>query len=96
MGVYKLSKESETDIGSIYEYGIEKFGISQAQDYFLGMHDLFQTLSNSSSIGRDASEFIPSLKRFTYKSHMVFYLNSDTEVLIIRVLHHSMDHQRHL
>jgi toxin ParE1/3/4 len=96
MGVYKLSKESETDIASIYEYGIEKFGISQAQDYFLGMHGLFQTLSNSSSIGRDASEFIPSLKRFTYKSHMVFYLNSDTEVLIIRVLHHSMDYPQHL
>ncbi|TRX48497.1 type II toxin-antitoxin system RelE/ParE family toxin [Fulvivirga sp. M361] len=47
-------------------------------------------------IGRDASEFSRSLKRFTYKSHMVFYLNSDPDILIIRVLHHSMDYQRHL
>jgi toxin ParE1/3/4 len=96
MGVYKLSKESETDIANIYEYGIEKFGILQAQGYFLGMHDLFQTLASSSGIGRDASEFIPLLKRFTYKSHIVFYLNSGTDTLIIRVLHHSMDYPQHL
>ena len=96
MGVYKLSKESETDIASIYEHGIEKFGILQAQDYILGMHDFFQTLSDNPHIGRDASEFSPSLKRFTYKSHMVFYLNSDTGILIIRTLHHTMDYQRHL
>ncbi len=92
MGVYRLSKESENDIVSIYEYGIEEFGVLQAQNYLLGMHDLFQTLTKSPSIGRDASEFSRSLKRFTYKSHMVFYLNSDSDLLIIRVLHHSMDY----
>ena len=96
MGVYRLSTESENDIAGIYEYGIERFGILQAQNYLLGMHDLFQTLTKSPHIGRDASEFSPSLKRFTYKSHMVFYLNSASDILIIRVLHHSMDYQRHL
>ena len=96
MGVYKLSKESEVDITGIYEYGIEKFGILQAQDYLLGMHDLFQTLTNNPQIGRDASEFAHSLKRFVYNSHVVFYLDTTSGILIIRVLHHSMDYQRHL
>ncbi len=96
MGVYRLSAESENDIADIYEYGIEKFGILQAQSYLLGMHDLFQTLTKNTHIGRDASEFSSSLKRFAYKSHMVFYLKSDPGILIIRVLHHSMNYQRHL
>ena len=87
MSVYRLSIESENDIAGIYEYGIEKFGILQAQNYLLGMHDLFQTLTKNPGIGRDASEFSHSLKRFTYKSHMVFHLDIDPSILIIRVLH---------
>lgn len=96
MGVYKLSKECETDIESIYEYGIEKFELLKAQDYLLRMQDLFQTLANNPHIGLDASEFSPSLKRFTYKSHMIFYLDTDTGVLIVRTLSQSMDYDRYL
>ncbi len=95
MSVYKLSKESESDIANIYEYGIEKFGIQQAQTYLVGMHDLLQTLAQNPLIGRDASEFSNGLKRFTYKAHMVFYLRSNQYILVIRVLHQSMDYQRY-
>jgi toxin ParE1/3/4 len=40
MGAYKLSRECEIDISEIYEYGIEKFGLKQAQEYVIGLHDL--------------------------------------------------------
>jgi toxin ParE1/3/4 len=96
MGVYKLSKESEIDISEIYEYGIEKFGLIQAQEYLIGLHDLFQTLTENSGIGRDASEFYPSLKRFVYKSHMIFYLQYETGVFIVRTLSQSTDYERYL
>ena len=96
MGVYKLSEESKSDIAGIYEYGIEKFALDQAQDYLLGLHDLFQTLSDNVNIGRDASEFFPSLKRFMYRSHMIFYLQTDSGIFIVRVLSQRMDYERHL
>ena len=96
MGVYRLSNESETDIAYIYEYGIERFGIIQAQEYLIGMHNLFQSLTKNPNIGRDASEFSPSLIRFNYKSHMVFYLKNDSDISIVRVLHQSMDHPKYL
>jgi len=35
MGNYKLSAASKIDIAEIYEYGIDNFGLSQAQDYIL-------------------------------------------------------------
>ncbi len=95
MGVYKLSNESKVDIADIYEYGIEKFGLNRAQDYLIGLHDLFQTLADS-NIGRDASEFFPSLKRFVYRSHVVFYLQTESGVFIVRTLSQSMDYERHL
>ncbi|MEM7549481.1 MAG: type II toxin-antitoxin system RelE/ParE family toxin [Bacteroidota bacterium] len=96
MGAYKLSNECENDISDIYEYGISEFGLNQAQDYMIGLHDLFQTLAENTNIGRDASEFYPSLKRFVYKAHMIFYLQTESGIFIVRTLNQSMDYERHL
>ncbi len=96
MGVYKVSRKAEMDLAKMYEYGIETFGLKQAKDYLLGMHKLFQVLADNTNLGRDASEFILSLKRFSYKSHTIFYLATDIDILIIRVLNQSMDYEKNL
>ncbi|MEN8251137.1 MAG: type II toxin-antitoxin system RelE/ParE family toxin [Bacteroidota bacterium] len=96
MGVYKLSEKCKADLVHIYEYGIDNFGLNQAQNYMLGLHELFQTLPENVNLGRDASEFFPSLKRFVYKSHMIFYLQADSGVFIVRTLSQSMDYEQHL
>ena len=96
MGVYRVSGKAETDLAKMYEYGIETFGLEQAQAYLLGMHALFQVLANNTYLGRDASEFILSLKRFSYKSHTIFYIPTDIDILIVRVLNQSMDYENNL
>ena len=80
MDDYRLSVECEIDISEIYEYGIENFGLSQAQEYLIGLHNLFKSLAENTNIGRDASEFYPTLRRFGYKAHMIFYLQSESGV----------------
>ena len=72
MGVYKLSSKAEIDLAEMYEFGIYKFGLSQAQEYFIGMHEAFKVLAKNKDLGRDASEFIADLKRFSYKAHTIF------------------------
>ena len=96
MGVYKISARAESDLAQLYEYVIEIFGLQQARRYLSGMHDLFQMLADKVNLGRDASEFVPSLKRFSYKSHTIFYLTSDNGIFIIRVLSQRMDYGEHL
>jgi len=96
MGVYKISKKAEMDLAKMYEYGIETFGLKQAKGYLLGMHTLFQVLADTTNLGRDASEFMLSLKRFSYKSHTIFYLATDIDILILRVLNQSMDYEKNL
>lgn len=93
MGVYKVSRKAEADLTKMYEYGIETFGLKQAQTYLSGMHSLFQILAKNASLGRDASEFVLYLKRFSYKSHTIFYLATDIDILIVRVLNQSMDYE---
>ena len=96
MDVYRLSVECKSDLTHIYEYGIENFGLGQAQDYIIGLHELFQTLAENVNLGRDASEFFPALRRLTYKSHMIFYLHTNSGVFIIRTLSQSMDYEQHI
>jgi toxin ParE1/3/4 len=96
MAVYRLSNECKLDISKIYEYGIHNFGLNQAKEYLNGLQELFQTLAENSNLGRDASEFYPSLKRIVHKSHMIFYLQSESGVFIVRTLSQSMDYERHL
>lgn len=96
MGVYKVSGKAEIDLSKMYEYGIETFGLKQAQTYLFGIHDIFQVLSDNINLGRDASEFVISLKRFSYKSDTIFYLATDIDILIVRVLNQSMDYENNL
>ena len=72
MGSYKLSSKAEIDLTEMYAFGISKFGLLQSQQYFFEMHKTFDLLSKNRNLGRDASEFIENLKRFTYKSHTIF------------------------
>tara|TARA_R110001583_G_scaffold154725_1_gene306436 strand:+ start:432 stop:722 length:291 start_codon:yes stop_codon:yes gene_type:complete len=96
MGVYKVSGKAESDLTKMYEFGIETFGLKQGQAYLLGIHDLFQILADNANLGRDASEFVFSLNRFSYKSHTIFYLTTDIDILIVRVLNQSMDYDSNL
>ena len=94
MGAYKVSGKAESDLTIMYEYGIERFGLKQTQAYLFGIHDIFQVLSENINLGRDASDFVVSLKRFSYKSHTIFYLATDIDILIVRVLNQSMDYEK--
>lgn len=96
MGVYKLSNKAEFDLTVLYEYEIVEFGIIQAQSYFIAMHETFEVLSKNINLGRDASEFIDGLKRFSFKSHTIFYLSASEGILIIRVLSQRMDYEQQL
>ena len=96
MSVYKLSSKAEFDLTVMYEFDISKFGLTEAQKYFFGMHETFNVLSKNVNIGRDASEFIEDLKRFTYKEHTIFYFITTNGIFIIRVLSQRMDYEYNL
>ena len=96
MGVYKLSSKAEFDLEVMYEFGICKFGLIQAQKYFFEMHETFELLGENVNLGRDASDYITDLLRFSFKSHTIFYFKSAIGKFIVRVLSHRMDYEQNL
>ncbi len=95
MAAYSLSPKAAADLDGIYEYTIVNFGLAQARNYLLGLHERFQTLADSPLYGRSAAELAPNLRRLEYQSHIMFYVPKEQGVLIVRVLHESMDTPEH-
>jgi len=96
MGSYSLSKKADFDLEKIYEYGILNFGLKRAKIYIIGLHERFEDLANSPGFGRCASQYALKLRRFEYKSHVIFYIITDTGVFIVRVLGVRMDFRQHI
>ena len=91
MVAYSLSSKAAADLDGIYEYTILTFGLPQARNYLLGLHECFQMLADNPLYGRSATELATNLRRLEYQSHVVFYVPREQGVLIVRVLHQSMD-----
>ena len=95
MNSYRLSRLAATDLQEIAEYTIERFGIEQARRYRDGLKTCFVQLADNSALGRGAEMLIRGLRRFEHQSHVVFYMSEPENLLIVRVLHSSMDAPRH-
>lgn len=91
MAAHSLSSKAATDLAGIYEYTIVTFRLAQARNYLTGLHDCFRMLADNPLYGRSATDLTTLLRRLEYQSHVVFYILKEQEVLIVRVLHQSMD-----
>ncbi|MBI1194010.1 MAG: type II toxin-antitoxin system RelE/ParE family toxin [Bacteroidetes bacterium] len=96
MGVYKLSVAATIDLENVFEYGILQFGIQNALTYMEAMEKHFVLLSDNPELGRGAAALASGLRRFSYGSHSIFYLVIPKGILVVRVLHQSMDYEQHL
>ena len=95
MNNYRLSRLAAADLEEIAEYTIERFGIEQARRSRDGLKTCFVQLTNNPAIGRRAEQLIQGLRRFQHQSHVVFYITERESLLIVRVLHSSVDVPRH-
>jgi toxin ParE1/3/4 len=94
MAEFRLSKLADADIAGIANYTIETFGVVQARRYRDDMTECFSTLSKNPMLGRGAEGLAPKLRRYEFRSHVVFYVPEDSGILVVRVLHASMDASR--
>ncbi|MDE0172438.1 MAG: type II toxin-antitoxin system RelE/ParE family toxin [Defluviicoccus sp.] len=96
MADYRLTLLAEGDLAGIADRTIETLGIEQARRYRDGLEACFGMLADNPRLGRNAESLAPNLRRFEHRSHVVFYVERDDDVVIVRVLHASMDPPRHI
>ncbi len=92
----RTTRQCDIDIINIYGYGVTAFGVAQAERYHEGLMASFDLLTRHPRMARERSEFTPPVRLHPYRSHMIVYLATAGDVLIVRVLHGRQDWERHL
>ena len=47
MSSYFSTRNAKEDLWTIYEYGVSRFGVTQAEKYFNMMHDCFERIASN-------------------------------------------------
>ncbi|HVY87881.1 MAG TPA: type II toxin-antitoxin system RelE/ParE family toxin [Hyphomonadaceae bacterium] len=84
---YRLTRAADRALDELYRHGIETFGLRQAQDYLLGLHETFEMLARFPEVGRPFREF----RRHEHGSHIIFYEIEDGAVIIVDVVRQGRD-----
>ena len=93
---YILSPAAESDVNDIWDYTIERWGVRQAASYVGDIRDACAALSQGTRVS------IPVKVRDAYHKaivgmNMVYFRRAnDTSIVVVRILHQSMDVERHL
>jgi toxin ParE1/3/4 len=96
MADYVLSKAADGDLAEIYTYSYRSFGEARADAYYLDLSGCLRMLADNPRLGRPAGLSRQGLLRHAHAAHVIYYLIEDPGIFVVRVLHHSMDSERHI
>ena len=88
---YRVSKAAQKDIREIGLYTQREWGAAQRRKYLSSMEQQFDNIAQSPFLAAEYKEFMPPVRILPHKKHLIVYLVEDGGVLIIRILHASMD-----
>jgi len=94
-GTYLLSPRAEADLEEIWLYTAERWSVEQAESYTNDIFDTFERLAEQLMVGRLVSVREGYFRALTGRHAVYFSMRGDT-VVVIRVLHQSMDVERQL
>jgi toxin ParE1/3/4 len=89
---FRLTAQAEEDIVGIAEAGIRLFGETQALAYHQQLFEMFELIAASPQMARERPEITPPVRVHPFKSHVIIYvLTEPDDVLIVRVRHSHED-----
>ncbi len=93
MAIFRLTRQAQADLISIARFTQKEWGSSQRNLYLKDMDKCFHELSVNPSIGKACNEIREGYSKFPQGKYVIFYQSVSTEeILIVRVLHQSMDY----
>jgi toxin ParE1/3/4 len=90
-----FSPAAVADIGAIWDYTAETWGVVQADRYVDDIRSACVALADGERAGRKV-DVLDGYLKFPVGRHLIFFRQLETGIVVIRVLHQSMDVERHL
>ncbi len=86
MDDYKLSEEAKDDLIRIHEYGVFKFGVDQADNYFYKFFDYFEKISESPFSFESVDHIRKGYRRCPCGSDTIYFRINNEIVEIMAVI----------
>ena len=91
---FEFSPRAAEDVKDIVRYTKGRWGLEQARRYRQELELGLQKLSLSPNLGRNREDIASTIRSFRVGSHIAFYKADKDRIVVIRVLHSSMDVER--
>jgi len=88
MAKYRLSNAAKEDLIRIHHYGVEKFGIAQADKYFDSFFKCFDIISQRPFSFQSVEHIKKGYRRCVCGSDTIYYRLNDDIVEIITIIGH--------
>ncbi|EDM7409295.1 type II toxin-antitoxin system RelE/ParE family toxin [Salmonella enterica subsp. enterica serovar Sandiego] len=95
MKIVKLTPKASRDLEDIWYYGYHHFGEPQADKYINQISGIFQVLSEN-NIGTPRPELGEHIRALPVERHIIYFLLTDHDIIVIRILSQHQDAGRHL
>jgi toxin ParE1/3/4 len=86
MGKYRLSNEAKKDLIRIHHYGVEKFGISQADKYFDSFFECFDIIAQRPFSFESVDYIKTGYRRCACGSDSIFYKINNGIIEIMAII----------
>lgn len=96
MGIVRLRPAADRDLQNIFRYSVKEWGNDRAERYIRDLNTAFLKLANNELRSKRADDIHTGLHSCRVVSHVVFFKQTDYGILVIRVLHKSMDYLKHM
>jgi toxin ParE1/3/4 len=92
-----ISLRAQADIEEIWEYTAERWSDRQAEAYLRLINAAVDTVTVNPEAGRSYHDYLrPGYRKYLVGSHVLFYRVTNTDVVVVRILHQRMDVEPHL
>ena len=96
MKPYRLTPAAQRDLSEIWDFTEERWDAGQAEKYIAEIRAAIERVAADPARGRACDEIRQGYRRYGIGSHLLFFVETDDSVDIVRVLHQRMDPTRHL
>lgn len=91
MGTFRVTDAAKADIKKIGQYTQKTWGKDQRRIYLEDMQDRFMQIADNPEMHSLNDSFDPPVRLGIFRKHLIVYMIDEAEVLIVRVLHGSMN-----
>lgn len=92
---YDLSNRAKADLRGIWNYTEDRWGEQQADKYYRDIIKTIEQLASGERQGRK-SDVRDGYLKYLVGRHFVYFTKGDRKIIVVRILHDSMETSRHL